>query len=129
MALFTDPVVLDDGVDAARSFEFGGQVKDAVASKASEWIETAADAQSESKIMIKHMEANSGQKRHLVQTAELYDTDTDADGNTKLAPIILNTTVSHDPRALEADIQLQYTLHLDALSQTGVLAGLIRKRI
>jgi hypothetical protein len=129
MALFTDPVVLDDGVDAARSFEFGGQVKDSIASKASEWIETAADAQSESKIMVKHMEANSGQKRHLVQTAMLYDTDTDADGNVKLAPIIVNTTVSHDPRALEADILLQFTLHLDALSETGVLAGLVRNRI
>jgi hypothetical protein len=129
MALFTDPVVLDDGVDAARSFEFGGQIKDTVAQKASEWIETAADSQSESKMLVKHMEAKSGQKRHLVQTAMLYDTDTDADGNVKLAPIVVNTTVSHDPRALEADILLQYTLHLDALAESGVLAGLVRGRI
>jgi hypothetical protein len=129
MALFSDPVVLDDGVDAARSFEFGGQIKDTVAQKASEWIETAADAQSESKMLVKHMEAKSGQKRHLLQTAQLYDTDTDADGNTKLAPIVINTTVGHDPRALEADIQLQYTMHLDALAESGVLAGLVRGRI
>lgn len=129
MGLFSDPVVLNDGVDAARSFEFGGQVKDSIAQKASEWIETAADSHAASKISIKHMEAKSGQKRHLIQTSMLYDTDVDADGNTKLAPIVVNTTVSHDPRALEADILLQYTLHLDALAETGVLAGLVRTRI
>lgn len=129
MALFSDPVVLNDGVDAARSFEFGGQIKDTIAQKASEWIETGADSQAESRIHVKHMEAKSGQKRHLVQTAMLYDTDTDADGNVKLAPIVINTTVSHDPRALEADILLQFTLHLDALAESGVLAGLVRSRI
>jgi hypothetical protein len=129
MALFTDPVVLNDGVDAARSFEFGGQISDPIASKASEWIETAADQADESRLVVKHMEAKSGQKRHLLQTAMNYDTDTDADGNVKSAPILVNTTVAHDPRALEADILLQYTLHLDALAESGVLAGLVRQRI
>lgn len=129
MGLFSDPVVLNDGVDANRSFEFGGQIADTIAQKASEWIETAADSHAASKILVKHMAAKSGQKRHLIQTAILRDTDVDADGNTKLAPIVVNTTVSHDPRALEADILKQYIMHLDALAETGVLAGLVRGRI
>lgn len=125
MALFTDPVVLNDGVDAARSFTKGGPIESPGANISSFWYESAAAVATESRIYVKHMVAKSGQKRHLVQIAQNYNTNADANGNSVSAPIIVSFTIAHHPDAKDSDIELQYTLAKDALAE-DILAGLLR---
>lgn len=124
MSLFADPLVLNDGA-VARTFNYRAQVlqPDAIIG---EYIEPAASAAASSTLAVKHTTSKNGRKRHALQRVENL-TINDADGT--LSPLVVTVTVSRDPGHLDAQVQKQVTLVIDAMSEAGFVAGWTRERI
>lgn len=125
MGLFTDPLVLVDEAAASRTFNFRAQLNEP-GSTAGEYIEPAASAAADSVLVVKHSTAKNGRKRHLLQRA-INLTINDADDT--LEPLIVNVTVSRASGHTDTQVQNEVTLTIDALSETGFVAGFTRERI
>lgn len=124
MGLFTDPMVLNDGA-ASRTFNFRTPILES-GSTGGEYIEPAAVAAAASKLVVKHTTSKSGLKRHLLQRA-ISVTINDVAGT--LEPIVVNLTANHSVGHTDAQIQKEITLMIDALTETGFVAGFARERV
>lgn len=126
MALFDNPVTLSDdgGSTTDREFSFLNQDVSNPNSITGIWLEDAADPTAESKLVVKHDQRplKNGFRRDLLQrTVKLHpaaDTDTD-----DLKPLTINITVTGDKLFSVAEIQPELNLMIDALEETGFLAG------
>jgi hypothetical protein len=124
MGLFADPLVINDGT-SDRTFNFRAQLSE-LGSTAGEYIEPAATAAADSVLVVKHSTSKSDRHRHLIQRVENV-TINDAGGT--LEPLVVNLTVSRESGHTDAQVQSQVTLLIDALEETGFVAGFVRERI
>jgi len=124
MGLFTDPVVLNDGVDPARSFSFRAQLSE-TGSVVGEYIEPAATAAEDSTLTVKHTTSKDGTKRHLLQRSNSMLLP---DGVT-LSPIVVNFTLSHHPEMVLANVEKQVLLLIDALGEANAVKNLMLELI
>lgn len=127
MALFTNPVVLSDdgGTTTDRSFSFLSQDVSNPNAVTGIWVEDSANPTAESKLVIKHDQRTlkSGFRRDLLQRSvkrhPAADTETD-----DLQLITINVTVTADSRFSAAEIQEELNIAVDALEESGFVAGL-----
>jgi len=126
MALFTNPVVLSDdgGSTTDRSFSFLYQDTADPKSVTGIWLEDAAEPTAESQLVVKHDQRTltNGFRRDLlsrrVKLHPAADTETD-----DLQPVTINTTITADKRFSTAELQAELNIHVDALGESGFLAG------
>lgn len=120
MGLFTNPVVLNDGV-ADKSFSFRAQLPDKKA-VVGEWIEVAAPLADESKIIVKHDASSPTVRRRLLQrTINVLL----ADGVTR-KPVTCNLTVTYHPSHNEADVAKSVKITADAIAEVTFIANFLR---
>ena len=120
MGLFTNPVVLNDGV-ADKTFSFRAQLPDKKA-VVGEWIETAAPLADESKIIVKHDATSPTVRRRLLQrTANVLL----ADGITR-KPVTCNLTVTYHPSHAEADVAKTVKIIADSVAEATFVANFLR---
>jgi len=126
MALFTNPVVLSDdgGSTTDRSFSFLYQDPSDPKSISGIWLEDAADPTAESQLVVKHDQRTLGNgfRRDLlsrrVKLHPAADTETD-----DLQPVTINLTVTADTRFSTAELQSELNILIDALEESGFVAG------
>lgn len=120
MGLFTNPVVLNDGV-ADKTFSFRAQLPDKKA-VVGEWIETAAPLADESKIIVKHDATSPTVRRRLLQrtTNVLL-----ADGITRKS-VTCNLTVTYHPSHAEADVAKTVKIIADSVAEPTFVANFLR---
>lgn len=127
MGLFTDPVVLTDGVDATRNFSFRAQISDSK-SVVGEWIEdSSAPLAAESKIVVKH-DNSSTNPRHLVQR-KINRSPAALNDASKLEPITINVTVNCSKNFTAAEVQTELNLTIDMCQEANFLANLLSGKI
>jgi hypothetical protein len=119
MSLFTNPVVLNDGV-GDRTFNFRGQDTSA-REMVGLWVEPAADLAEQSKLVVKHDESSSTLIRRLVQFKVHKPL---ADGVT-YKMITVNFTVAYHPEHDEADVLAAIALSGDAQAESGFASSLL----
>lgn len=115
MPLFTDPVIINDGV-AERTFTFRAQVDSPKKTAAGEWVEPSAPLAEDSKLIVKHDSSNSVMRRRLLQRMSKAAI---ADG--ALKPITINITITHHCEHTKADIAKQFALTKDATNEAAFL--------
>lgn len=120
MALFINPVILNDGV-ADKTFSFRAQLPDKK-SVVGEWIEPAASLLEDSKIIVKHDTASPTVRRRLLQRSI---TTLIGDGVTR-KPITCNLTVTYHPTHSEADVAKAMKLIADAVAEAGFTTNFLR---
>lgn len=126
MGLFTDPLTLVDEDTENRIFNFRAQINESNAI-VGEYVEPLAEIASTSKLVVKHSTSAAGIKRHLLQRVETFDLTADpTDGSD---PVIVNLTISHNPKATDEQVQNQLTLLIDAASETDFLDKFMRELI
>lgn len=126
MGLFTDPLVLVDEDTNNRTFNFRAQLSEP-GSIVGEYTEPAAEIAAGSKLVVKHTTSAKGIRRHLLQRVETFDVSADpTDGS---EAVVVNLTISHDPRATDSQVQNQLTLVVDALAETSFLENFMRELI
>lgn len=118
MLFATNPVTVNDG-DADHIFTFRAQLNDQ-RSTVGEWVEPAADASLDSKIVVKHDENSATVRRRLVQRKVNAPTV-----DRGLRPITVNITVANDAQHSNADIIAAITLAVAAVNATNVKANLL----
>lgn len=123
MGLLTDPVVLSDdgGVSTDRTFNFRAQLNEGSDAVVGEWIEPAAAAATQSKLVVKHTVSNAGVERHLIQRigyALLPDGVT-------YSPIIVNLTIAHDPEMTAANVETEFNILTDAAGEANFCDNLV----
>lgn len=120
MGLFTNPVVLNDGV-ADKTFSFRAQLPDKKA-VVGEWIETAASLADESKIIVKHDTSSPTARRRLLQrTINVLL----ADGVTR-KPVTCNLTVTYHPSHAEAEVAKTVKIIADSVAEATFVANFLR---
>lgn len=124
MALFTSPLVLNDGV-ASRTFSFRSQQPDKK-SVIGDYIEDAAAIADESLIVVKH-DSSGSVPRHLLQRSTSVIPASASDGVRKR--ITINLTVTAHPDFTAAEVAKEYAIMLDACAESGVLSGLLSSKI
>lgn len=124
MGLFTNPVVLNDGV-GDRTFSFRAQQPDSK-SLVGDYIEDAAAISAESLLVVKH-DLKSTAPRHLVQTTILA---VPAAGEAGVYErITINSTVTAHKLFTVAEITPQFVLHQDALGEASFIANFLAGKI
>jgi hypothetical protein len=124
MGLFSNPMTINDGT-GDRIFSFRSQRPDN-RSVIGDYIEDAAASAANSLITVKHDLRATTAYRALIQ--RVYKL-APAAGDGTLYQITQNYTLVASPLFTTAEITPEFTLFLDALSETGVLAGLRAKKI
>ena len=120
MALFTNPVALNDGV-ADKTFSFRAQLPDKKA-VVGEWIETAASIAEESKLVVKHDASSPTVRRRLLQRSINVLL---ADGVTR-KPVTCNLTVTYHPSHAEADVAKAMKIVADGVAEAGFTTNFLR---
>lgn len=115
MPLFSDPVILNDGV-ADRTFTFRAQIDSPKKTASGEWVEPSAPLAQDSKLVIKHDSSNSVMRRRLLQCISKAAV---VDGAFK--PITINITITHHCEHTKADIAKQFALIKDATNEATFL--------
>lgn len=124
MALFTTPLVLNDGT-VARTFSFRSQQPDKK-SVVGDYIEDAAAIAAESLFVVKH--DNSGSvPRHLLQRTEYSVPAAATDGLRRRQTI--NLTIVADPLFTAAEVLKNYTLMVDAMAEANVLSSMLSSKL
>jgi len=118
MSIFTTPLTLNDGT-GDRIFNFQYQEPGVLVGR---YIETAALASAVSLLRVSHTTAKSGTKRHLLQRVETCALVSPSESEPSEAPITVNITVNHHPKALAADVEEQLNIALAAAGITGFTA-------
>jgi hypothetical protein len=119
MGMFPVPLVANDGTDD-HNYYYRGQVNDP-RSKVGEWIETAAEIAAEPLVVVKH-DLRSSVPRHLVSSKINVEPAANADG--VLLPITINTTITANKAFSVAELELEFTKHLDVLGTTDLIKSL-----
>lgn len=123
MGLFTNPLVINDGV-GDRTFSFRAQQPDKN-SIVGDYIEDAAALAAESLLVVKH-DPRPAAPRHLFQTS-IFKAPAAGDGTLKR--ITVNTTITADPLFTVAEVTPQFVLHKDALSEADFVASMLQSKI
>lgn len=126
MGLFTNPVVLTDGVDVTRNFSFRAQISDPK-SVVGEWIEDGPSIAEDSKLVVKH-DSRSTTPRHLIQRKTNRHPSANT-GDAILEPITINTTVVCSKAFTVAEVQTELNIHIDALQEANFLTGFLQGKI
>lgn len=125
MGLFTNPVVLTDGVDATRNFSFRAQRAD-TKSVVGDYIEDSSQPiAAESLLVVKHDTRNT--PRHLLQRSIKRVPASATDGIRKL--ITANLTITCDPAFTDAEIQTEINILIDAAQESGFVNGMLSSKI
>lgn len=119
MGLFTNPVVLNNGV--ARSFELRFQSASPKEVK-SEYIETAATITEESKLTAKYDTASKTIRRGLLQRSRQV-----ANSAGILKPITINVTFISDPLHAAVDVENELKLMGAAFAATNFYANFVKR--
>lgn len=120
MALFSDPVVLNDGT-SDRMFSFRAQMPDKKA-VIGEWIEPSALIVDESKIIVKHDASSPNVRRRLLQRSSsvlLPD-------NVTRKPVTVNLTVTYHPSCSEDEISKAMKLTASAVAENTFIGNFLR---
>lgn len=120
MGLFTNPVVLNNGI--ARSFEYMGQLIDPKA-MTGRYLESAAANDIMSYMTAKHT-VNGSIVRSLLQRTVLAPTS-----ESKLEPITANFTLTYNIKHLTAVVEPEAKLITAALGATNFYANFIKKLV
>lgn len=126
MGLFTNPVVLTDGVDATRNFYFRAQRADAK-SVVGDYIEDSSQPiAAESVLVVKHDVRKV--PRHLLQRT-INRRPAAVAATEPLSKITMNFTVTADKAFTPAELQTELNILIDAISKeyflTNMLSGMI----
>lgn len=124
MALFTSPLVLNDGT-VSRTYSFRSQQPDKK-SVVGDYIEDAAALAAESLIVVKH-DSTGSTPRHLLQFSIWLVPASSTDGVRKR--ITINTSIMADPAFTAAEVEKQHKLSIDAQQETGFVAGMLSAKI
>lgn len=124
MALFTSPLVLNDGTEN-RTFSFRSQKPDKKAI-VGDYIEDAAAIAAESLLVVKH-DLSGSVPRHLLQSTELAVPASATDGVRK--KITVNITVTAHPDFTPAEVGKRFSLLTDAIAETGFLTGFMSSKL
>lgn len=124
MALFTSPLVLNDGA-VARTFSFRSQQPDKK-SVVGDYIEDAAPIAAESLFVVKH-DSSGSVPRHLLQRTERSVPAAATDGVYRRMTI--NLTIVADPLFTSAEVLKNFTLMVDAMAEANVLASLLSSKL
>lgn len=115
MALFTDPITLNDGTTDHIMTKRNDITGLKVGSYGSLWIESAAAQSVASNIIVKHDESSSAVRRRLLQykyNALILDAVT-------YKPITVNFSVAHHPEHTDAQLTVAVGIIRDALAEAG----------
>lgn len=122
MGLFTNPVVLTDGVDVTRNFSFRAQRAD-TKSVIGDWIEDSSQPiAAESLIVVKHDARNV--PRHLLQRT-INRRPAAWAATEPLAKITLNLTVTADKAFTAAEIQTELNILIDAAQEANFVSNFL----
>lgn len=124
MGLFSNPMTVNDG-SGDRVFQFRSQRPDN-RSVIGDYIETAAESSANSLITVKHDLRATAVNRALIQ--RVYKV-APAAGDGTLYQITQNYTLVASPLFTSTELIPEFSLFLDILSESGVLAGLRNKLI
>lgn len=126
MGLFTNPVVLTDGVDVTRNFSFRAQRADQK-STVGDYIEDSSQPiAAESLLVVKH--DSKGTPRHLLQRS-INRRPAAWAATEPLARITANFTLTADKAFTAAELQTEVNILIDAMQEANFvnnfLSGLI----
>lgn len=117
MALFTNPVTLNNGTD--HIFQFRAQLPDKSAI-VGEWVEPASPISEESKIVVKHNSNSPTVRRRLLQRSVKRPTATRG-----LRPITVNLTVAYDVEHTSSQVDAEILLLKDCLAEAGFVVNFL----
>lgn len=122
MGLFTNPVVLTDGVDVTRNFYFRAQRAD-TKSVVGDYVEDSSQPiAAESVLVVKHDARNT--PRHLLQRS-INRRPAAWAATEPLSRITLNLTVTADKAFTAAEIQTELNILIDAAQEANFLNNLL----
>lgn len=125
MGLFSNPVVLTDGVDATRNFSFRAQRAD-TKSTVGDYIEDSSQPiAAESLLVVKH--DTRSVPRHLLQRSIKRVPTSATDGVRK--QITANLTITADAAFTDAEIQTEVNILIDAAQESGFVLGMLSSKI
>lgn len=125
MGLFTNPVVLNDGVDATRNFSFRSQRNDPK-SIVGDYIEDASQPiAANSLLVVKH--DTRAVPRHLLQ--RIIDRIPAANTLGQRKRITVNLTITADPEFTDAEVQTEVNILIDAAQESGFVAGMLQSKL
>lgn len=125
MGLFSNPVVLTDGVDVTRNFSFRAQRAD-TKSTVGDYIEDASQPiAAESLLVVKHDTRNI--PRHLLQRTIKKVPASEPTGPRK--QVTVNFTITADPAFTDAEIQTEVNILVDAIQEVGFVLGMLSSKL
>lgn len=125
MGLFTNPVVLTDGVDATRNFSFRAQRADAK-SVVGDYIEDSSQPiAAESLLVVKH--DTRSVPRHLLQRTIKKVPAAATDGVRR--QVTANLTFIADPLFTDAEVQTEVNILIDAAQESGFVLNMMSGKI
>lgn len=125
MGLFSNPVVLTDGVDVTRNFSFRAQRAD-TRSIVGDYIEDSSQPiAAESLLVVKH--DTRSVPRHLLQRTIKKVPAANTDGVRK--QVTVNLTITADPAFTDAEIQTEVNILIDAAQEAGFVLGMLSSKI
>lgn len=120
MSLFTNPVTLNDGT--ARSFELIGTYTDGT-SLCGDYIETAAAAALESKILVRQ------HKKTGKRSANMLASQVCATSDGRNVPITASFTLRFDPKHAQADVEMMSKRIAAGMAATNFHVGMAIGRV
>jgi hypothetical protein len=122
MALFTDPVTINDGTDDHIYSQLSPLTALPGKQTGGEWIEDAADVSAKSKLIVKHDRRPANFQRDLL-SVQIYIAP-EADTDEVLRLVTFNLTVNASPLFTETELQPYMNVILEAAAQANFLKGL-----
>lgn len=125
MGLFTNPVVLTDGVDTTRNFSFRAQRADNK-SVVGDYIEDSSQPIAANSLLVVKHDTRSV-PRHLLQRQIDRIPAAATDGTRR--KITVNLTITADPLFTDAEIQTEVNILIDAAQEAGFVLGMLSSKI
>lgn len=126
MGLFTNPVVLTDGVDVTRNFSFRAQRSD-TKSIVGDYIEDSSQPiAAESLLVVKHDTRST--PRHLLQRS-INRRPAAWAATEPLAPITLNLTITANKAFTAAELQTELNILIDAAQEANFVNNMLSSMI
>lgn len=122
MGLFTNPVVLNDGVDATRNFSYRAQRTDKNAVVADYIEDSSQPLAAASLLTVKHDSRKT--PRHLLQRS-INRRPAASAATDPLLPITVNFTVTASPLFTAAEIQTEVNIAVDAVQEANFVSNLL----
>lgn len=124
MGLFTNPVVLNDGV-GSRTFSFRSQRPDEK-SVVGDYVEDAAALAAESLLVIKHDNKPTAPRHLLQRTINIVPA---ANADSEFKRVTLNFTLTCDKEFTAAEVLPEFVTMVDALGEADFLTNFMLSKI